>query len=58
MGFAVPMLIATWLSCATIIAALLFSPETKGTVFVPDVVTYTEQKPTANALAAARTAGA
>jgi len=44
MGFAVPMLIATLTGCATLIAALLFSPETKGKVFVSDVMTRKERE--------------
>jgi SHS family lactate transporter-like MFS transporter len=40
MGFAMPMLIGTWAGCASAIIALLFSPETKGTVFVSDVMTH------------------
>jgi MFS transporter, SHS family, lactate transporter len=30
MGFAVPMLIATWIGAASVVGALLISPETKG----------------------------
>jgi SHS family lactate transporter-like MFS transporter len=40
MGFAIPMLIGTWAGSASVIAALLFSPETKGKVFVPDLMKH------------------
>ena len=33
-----PLLIATWFGSANLLAALLFGPETKGKVFVPDVI--------------------
>ena len=36
MGFALPLLFTTWFGSANLMAALLFSPETKGTVFVAD----------------------
>ena len=54
MGFTIPILIATWAGCATIIAALLFSPETKGKVFVADVMTHEEPRPILGARAGAR----
>ena len=38
MGFAMPLLIATWFGSANLLAALLFGPETKGKVFVPDLI--------------------
>jgi MFS family permease len=38
MGFAVPMLIGTVAGAANVIVALLISPETKGTVFVSDLM--------------------
>jgi MFS transporter, SHS family, lactate transporter len=38
LGFAIPMLIGTIVGCASFIAALLFSPETRGKQLVPDVV--------------------
>lgn len=38
MGFALPLLIATWFGSANVLASLVFSPETKGKVFVPDVM--------------------
>ena len=38
LGFAIPMLIGTIVGCASLIAALLFSPETRGKQLVPDVV--------------------
>ena len=37
-GFAVPMLIGTLVGAGTMISALLLSPETKGTVFVADLM--------------------
>ena len=40
MGFALPMLIATWAGCLCAIAALLVSPETKGKVFVADLTVH------------------
>ena len=40
LGFALPMLIATWAGCLNAIAALRFSPETKGKVFVADLVVH------------------
>jgi hypothetical protein len=43
MGFAVPMLVATLTGCATLIAALVVSPETKGKVFVSELVTRRER---------------
>jgi SHS family lactate transporter-like MFS transporter len=53
-GFAIPILIATWAGSATIIAALLFSPETKGKVFVADVMTHEEPRPILRERAGAR----
>ena len=38
MGLAVPMLIGTVAGCLSVIIALLISPETKGKVFVPDLM--------------------
>jgi SHS family lactate transporter-like MFS transporter len=38
MGFAVPMLIGTVVGCLSIIIVLLISPETKGKVFVSDLM--------------------
>ena len=38
MGFAMPMLIGTWLGSACVIIAVLISPETKGKVFVPELM--------------------
>jgi len=38
MGFAMPMLIGTVVGSASIVIALLVSPETKGTVFVSDLM--------------------
>jgi MFS transporter, SHS family, lactate transporter len=40
MGFAVPMLIGTIAGAVTMISALLLSPETKGKVFVSDLMKY------------------
>jgi MFS transporter, SHS family, lactate transporter len=40
MGFAVPMLIGTIAGAVTMIGALLLSPETKGKVFVSDLMKY------------------
>src|SRR5207237_3308720 len=37
MGFAVPLLIATWFGCAKLLAAVMLGPETTGNVFVPDL---------------------
>ena len=47
MGFAMPMLIATWAGGASVIAALLISPETKGKVFVSDLTIRTQHAPVA-----------
>jgi SHS family lactate transporter-like MFS transporter len=38
LGFAIPMMIGTTLGCVSLIIAILFSPETKGKVLVPDLV--------------------
>jgi hypothetical protein len=38
MGFAVPMLIGYLVGAATLISGLLLSPETKGKVFVVDLM--------------------
>jgi MFS transporter, SHS family, lactate transporter len=38
LGFAIPMMIGTTLGCVSIIAALMFSPETRGKELVADVV--------------------
>jgi SHS family lactate transporter-like MFS transporter len=40
MGFAVPMLIGTITGAVTMISALLLSPETKGKVFIADLIKY------------------
>jgi MFS transporter, SHS family, lactate transporter len=40
MGFAIPMLIGTVAGAASIVLALLISPETKGKVFVSDLMTH------------------
>jgi SHS family lactate transporter-like MFS transporter len=40
MGFAVPMLIGTLAGAASVIIAVLISPETKGTVFVSDLMKH------------------
>ncbi len=37
-GFAIPMLIGTCLFAASFVLAIVFGPETKGTVMVPDLV--------------------
>ncbi len=47
MGFATPMLIATWVGCVSVIAALLVSPETRGKVFVSDLTIRTQHTPVA-----------
>ncbi len=47
MGFATPMLIATWVGCASVIAALLVSPETRGKVFVSELMIHVQHRPTA-----------
>jgi SHS family lactate transporter-like MFS transporter len=39
MGFATPMLIGTWVAAGSVVIALLISPETKGKVFVSDLMT-------------------
>ncbi len=57
MGFAMPMLIATWAGSASVIAALLISPETKGKVFVSDLMA-TSGKPVAAPIPAMSHAGA
>jgi SHS family lactate transporter-like MFS transporter len=38
LGFAIPMMIGTTLGCVSIIASLMFSPETRGKELVADVV--------------------
>jgi len=38
LGFAIPMLVGTTVSAAFLVAAMLVSPETKGTELVPDIV--------------------
>jgi SHS family lactate transporter-like MFS transporter len=38
MGFAMPMLIGTWFGSACVVIAVLISPETKGKVFVPELM--------------------
>jgi MFS transporter, SHS family, lactate transporter len=38
LGFAIPMLIGTTVSAACLVVAMLFSPETRGTELVPDIV--------------------
>ena len=40
MGFAVPMLIGTVAGSVSVILALLFSPETKGKVFVAELMKH------------------
>jgi len=42
MGFAVPMLISTIFGAANVIIAVLISPETKGTVFVSELMKHAE----------------
>jgi MFS transporter, SHS family, lactate transporter len=37
MGFAVPMMIGTTIAAVSVFAAMMFSPETKGTVLVSDI---------------------
>jgi SHS family lactate transporter-like MFS transporter len=39
-GFAVPMLIGTIVGAASVIIAVLIAPETKGKVFVPDLMSH------------------
>ena len=50
MGFALPLLVATWFGSANLLAALVFGPETKGKVFVPDLM---EEVPAPRAFTAA-----
>jgi hypothetical protein len=50
MGFALPLLIATWFGSANLLAALAFGPETKGKVFVPDLM---DEAPAPSAITAA-----
>ena len=38
LGFAVPMLIGTTVASVSLVGAMLFSPETRGTELVPDIV--------------------
>jgi len=38
MGFATPMLIGTMVGAVSVVIALLISPETKGKVFVSDLM--------------------
>jgi SHS family lactate transporter-like MFS transporter len=38
LGFAIPMLIGTTVFSVSLVAAMLFSPETKGTELVSDIV--------------------
>lgn len=38
LGFAIPMLVGTTVSAALLVAAMLLSPETRGTELVPDIV--------------------
>ncbi|HEU0216434.1 MAG TPA: MFS transporter [Stellaceae bacterium] len=38
LGFAIPMLIGTTVASASLVAAMLFSPETRGKELVPDIV--------------------
>ena len=47
-GFAVPMLIGTLVGAGTMIGALLLSPETKGTVFVADLMSEGAEVPVAS----------
>jgi hypothetical protein len=44
-GFAIPMLIGTLVGAGTMISALLLSPETKGTVFVADLMNEGAEAP-------------
>ena len=47
MGFAMPMLITTWAGSASVIASLLISPETKGKVFMSDLMSDVQRTPIA-----------
>ena len=38
LGFAIPMLIGTTVAAASLVAAMLMSPETRGKELVPDLV--------------------
>jgi hypothetical protein len=38
MGFAVPMAVATIIATLSFAASLVFAPETKGKILVPDLV--------------------
>jgi hypothetical protein len=40
MGFAMPMLISTMVTATSVVIALLISPETKGKVFVSDLMRH------------------
>jgi SHS family lactate transporter-like MFS transporter len=37
MGFAAPMMVGTTVAAVSVLAAMMFSPETKGTVLVSDI---------------------
>jgi SHS family lactate transporter-like MFS transporter len=45
MGFALPMLIGTITGAVTMVCALLLSPETKGKVFVSDLMSHSAEVP-------------
>ena len=45
MGFAVPMLVGTVAGATSVVIALLISPETKGKVFVSDLMSYSVEVP-------------
>ena len=53
MGFAIPLLVFTWASSLSCIAALLFSPETKGKVLVSELTTKERVTPIATQVLAA-----
>jgi SHS family lactate transporter-like MFS transporter len=44
-GFAIPLLVATWAGSVSVMAALLFSPETKGKVLASEVMTRERLEP-------------
>ena len=46
MGFAIPLLVFTWASSLSFIAASLFSPETKGKVLTAEVMSIEHPTPT------------
>jgi len=45
MGFAVPMLVGTVAGATSVVIALLISPETKGKVFLSDLMSYSVEVP-------------